>query len=155
MSRELKWEVNVNGETFAVECVTQKTGYDVYVDEELAIRVPRKLRNDDTDSEYDLPIGGKRCQFVVYGGVPDLCVDGILLSAERQLERQERRERRLKMLAGMALILVSTCGVFLWTAYQVAGEPMAGGYLSLIIFILLIGCGLLLLLSTLKKKKEY
>lgn len=155
MSRELKWNVKVGGEDFAVECVTQKTVYDVYVDGELAIRAPRKLKNDDTDSEYDLRIGGKRCQFVVYGGVPDLCVDGILLGAERQLEQQERRERWLKMLGGMALMAVSTCGVFMWSAYQIAGEPMAGGYLSLILFILLIGCGLWLLLSTLKKKKEY
>ena len=50
MSRELKWNVKVGGEDFAVECVTQKTVYDVYVDGELAIRAPRKLKNDDTDS---------------------------------------------------------------------------------------------------------
>ncbi len=155
MSKELKWEVNIDGAVYSVKCVTQKTVFDVYVDGELAIRAPRKLKNDDTDSEYDLRIGGKRCQFVVYDGVPDVAVDGILLGAERQMEKQERQNRWLKRLGGMALMVVSTYAVFLWNAYQLAGEPMIGGYVSLVMFILLIVCGLLLLLSTLKKKKEY
>lgn len=155
MSKELKWEVTVDGAVYSVKCVTQKTVFDVYVDGELAIRAPRKLKNDDTDSEYDLRIGGKRCQFVVYDGVPDVAVDGILLGAERQMEKQERQNRWLKRLGGMALMVVSTYAVFLWNAYQLAGEPMIGGYVSLVMFILLIVCGLLLLLSTLKKKKEY
>ena len=80
MANEHKWTVEIDDQTYQVECVTQTSLYDVYVDGELAIRVPRKLRNDDSDSEYDLKIGSKRCQLVIYDGSPDLCVDGILLS---------------------------------------------------------------------------
>ena len=60
MANELKWNVTVDGEDYTVECVTQKTLFEVYVDGEVSIRVPRKMKNDDTDSEYDLRIGGKR-----------------------------------------------------------------------------------------------
>lgn len=155
MSKQLKWKVTVDGEEYSVECVTQKTVYDVYVDGEMALQAPRKLRNDDTDSEYDLLIGGKCCQFVVYGGEPDVCVDGILLGAERQMQKQERNSRLLKMIGGMALILVNTYAVFLWTAFRLADDPIFGGYIAPILFAVLIGVGLWMLLSGLKRKKEY
>lgn len=154
MGKQLKWKVSVDGEDYSVECVTQRTVYDVYVDGELMLQVPRKLRNDDTDSEYDLRIGSKRCQFVVYGGEADLCMDGILLGAQRQLERQERNSRLLRMIGGMALILVNTYSIFLWTAYRLADDPIFGGYIAPILFSALIILGVWMLLSSRKKKKE-
>lgn len=155
MSKNAKWTLTVDGEGHVVECVIQKTVYDVYLDGELAIRAPRKLKNDDTDSEYDLRIGSKLCQFVVYGGEPDLCADGILLGAQRQLDKQERNSRLFKMLAGMVLVLVNTLTLFLWMGYRLADDPIFGGYTAPILFVLLIGAGLWMLLSGLKKKKEY
>lgn len=155
MENHLKWKVTVDGKSYAVECVTMKTLYEIYVDGELAIRAPRQMKNTSESSEYDLRIGGKRCQFVVYDGIPDLCVDGILMGAQRQLEHQERRNRWLKILGGMALILVNTYAVFTWTAFQIAGEPIFGGVIALVLFFVLIGCGVWMLLSALKRKKEY
>lgn len=155
MSKATKWTVCVDGEEYIVSCVTQKTVYDVYVDGEMAIQAPRKMRNDDTESEYDLRIGGKRCQFVVYGGEPDVCVDGILLGAERQMEKQERTNRLLKMIGGMALILINTYAIFLWAAYRMTDDPVFGGYVAPILFAALICVGLWMLLSGLRKRKSY
>lgn len=155
MEKQMKWKVTVDGEEYAVECVTMKTLYEVYVDGELAIKVPRKMKNDDSDSEYDLRIGRKRCQIVVYDGEPDLCVDGILLGAQRQLDRQERRNRWLKILGGITVVILCSYATFLWFIYEMAGEPIFGGVLSLAVILLFLGVGLWLLLSAIRKKKEY
>jgi len=155
MGKNLKWEIEIDGKDYLVHCVLQSSLFDVYVNEELAIRVPRKMKHDDSDSEYDLTVGGKRCQFVVYDGKPDLCVDGILIGAQRELDYLEQRSRRRRLFAGMGLIAASTYAIFLWFVYQMAGEPFFGGYVALILFFVLIIVGIGLLLSVLKKKKEY
>ena len=125
----------------------------MYVDDELAIRVPRKMKHDDSDSEYDLVIAGKTCQFVVYDGKPDLCVDGILIGAQRELDWLDRRSRRRRLFAGMGLIIACTYAIFLWFVYELAGTPFFGGYVALILFFALIVVGIGLLLSVLKKKE--
>ena len=152
MAKELKWEVEVEGQAYLVYCVPQTSLFDVYVNEELAIRVPRKMKHDDSDSEYDLKIGGKTCQFVIYGGKPDLCVDGILLGAQAELDFLDRRSRRRRLFAGIGLIAASTYATFLWLIYELAGQPFFGGYVALFLFIALVIVGIGLLLSVLKKK---
>ena len=154
MAKDLKWNVTIDGEEHLVSCVTQTSLYDVYVDDELAVRVPRKMKNDDSDSEYDLNVAGKRCQFVIYDGKPDLCVDGILIGAQDELDRLDRRSRRRRLFAGMGLILASTYAIFLWFVYQLAGTPFFGGYVALVLFFVLIIVGIGLLLSVLKRKNN-
>ena len=154
MAKELKWEVEIGCQKYLVHCVPQTSLFDVYVNEELAIRVPRKMKHDDSDSEYDLRIGGKLCQFVIYGGEPDLCVDGVLLGAQRELDYLDRRSRRRRFFAGAGLIAASTYAIFLWFIYELAGQPFFGGYVALILFFALIIAGIGLLLSVLKKKEE-
>lgn len=156
MEKQLKWKVTVDGEEYAVECVTLKTLFEVYIDGELAIKAPRKMKNDDTDSEYDLRIGGKWCQFVVYDGAPDLCVDGILLGAQQEMDHKDRRNRWLKVLGGIFCIITSSYATFLWFIYEIGGKPIFGGVVSLIFIQIFFFGGIALLLSALKrKKKEY
>lgn len=153
MAKDLKWNVIIDGTEHLVSCVLQTSLFDVYVDDELAIRVPRKMKHDDSDSEYDLVIAGKNCQFVVYDGKPDLCVDGILIGAQRELDWLDRRSRRRRLFAGMGLIIACTYAIFLWFVYELAGTPFFGGYVALILFFALIVVGIGLLLSVLKKKE--
>lgn len=156
MDNELKWDVTVDGEEYAVTCVTQKTLFEVYVDGEVMIRVPRKMKNDNTDSEYDLRIGGKRCQFVIYDGAPDLCVDGILLGVQREMDRKERRNRFLLILGGLFCIITSSYATFLWVIYEIGGDPIFGGVLSLIFIQFFFFGGIAMVIAALRrKKKEY
>ena len=155
MKNDLSWVTDIGGKEYSVRCVPQTSLFDVYVDDELVIRVPRKMKHDDSDSEYDLTIGGKVCQFVIYDGKPDLCVDGVLLGAQRELDYLEQRSRRRRMFAGMGLIAASTYAIFLWFVYELAGTPFFGGYVALILFFALIFVGVGLLLSVVKKKKDY
>lgn len=156
MEKELKWDVTVDGESYHVHCDTMKTLFDVYVDGELVMKVPRKMKHDDSDSEYDIRIGGKCCQFVVYDGEPDLCVDGILLGVQREMDYKERRNRWLKVLGGLLSLVSSSYATFLWVVFELAGKPIFGGVVSLIFIQIFFWGGVALIISAIRrKKKEY
>ena len=101
MKNEYKWNVTVEGEKYLVRCVPYKTVFDVYVDGDLVEHVGRD-DSDGLDTEYDIKIAGKKCQLTLYGGELDLCVDGVLLGAEREMKRREIRNRILLVLGGLA-----------------------------------------------------
>ena len=154
MEKKNQWQVTVGDKVYDVNCVTMKTLFEVYVDGELALKVPRKMRNDDSDSEYDIRIGGKCCQFVLYDGVPDLSVDGILLGEEDLMRRQEIRNRWLKVLGGMLCIISSSYATFLWFVFKAAGNPIFGGVVSLIFIQIFFFGGIALMLSAVRRKKK-
>ena len=154
MEKKNQWQVTVGDKVYDVNCVTMKTLFEVYVDGELALTVPRKMKNDDSDSEYDIRIGGKRCQFVLYDGVPDLSVDGILLGEEDLMRRQEIRNRWLKVLGGMLCIISSSYATFLWFVFKAAGNPIFGGVVSLIFIQIFFFGGIALMLSAVRRKKK-
>ena len=156
MEKRMQWEATIDGKSYDVKCVPMKSLFEIYVDEELKLKVPRKMRNDDSDSEYDIKIGGKRCQIVVYDGIPDLCVDGILLGEEDLMQRMEIRNRWLKVLGGMLSVLGSSYATFLWFVFKEAGNPIFGGVVSLIFIQIFFWGGIALMVSAVwKKKKPY
>ena len=154
MKKEYKWKVRVDGEDYSVRCVPFKTVFDVFVDDELAIRVPRR-NEEGTDMEEEIRIGSKVCRFVVYDGEPDLAVDGILQGVESDMRRKEIRNRILSVLGGILVVAMSSFAAFLWFVYRAIGEPIFGGYLTLV-FIAIFGLGgLLLAFFGLKPNKRY
>ena len=154
MKNEYKWNVTVEGEKHLVRCVPYKTVFDVYVDGDLVEHVGRD-DSDGLDSEYDIKIAGRKCQLTLYGGELDLCVDGVLLGAEREMKRREIRNRILLVLGGLAASMASTWAVLMWYIYETIGDPIFGGVTTLI-FLMLFGLGgLLLIFFGLKPKKRY
>ena len=149
------WEAEVDGVSHIIRCVPMKSLFEVYVDDELAIKAPRKLKSDNEDSEYDLRIGRKWCKFVVYDGAPDVAVDGILLGVEEEMARKELRSKLLRLFGGAFLVIVCAYATFLWYGYEVTGNPVFGGVFGLIgIQIFMVG-GIVMIVTALKKKKEY
>ena len=154
MKNEYKWNVTVEGEKHLVRCVPYKTVFDVYVDGDLVEHVGRD-DSDGLDTEYDIKIAGKKCQLTLYGGELDLCVDGVLLGAEREMKRREIRNRILLVIGGLAASLASSLAVFMWYIYETIGDPIFGGVTTLI-FLMLFGLGgLLMIFFGLKPKKRY
>lgn len=149
------WKIDLDDGRYVVECIPQKTLFDVYVDGELSIKVPRQMKNCDEDSEYDFKIGGKWCRFVVYDGEPDVAVDGILQGVEEDMRRKGLRNKLLLFFGGIAVTLVSSFAVFLWYAFKVSGEPIFGGYVSLVFILFFVVGGVAMVAASLKKKKEY
>ena len=154
MKNEYKWNVTVEGEKYLVRCVPYKTVFDVYVDGDLVEHVGRD-DSDGLDTEYDIKIAGKKCQLTLYGGELDLCVDGVLLGAEREMKRREIRNRILLVLGGLAASMASAWAVLMWYIYETIGDPIFGGVTTLI-FLMLFGLGgLLMIFFGLKPKKRY
>ena len=154
MKNEYTWNVTVEGEKYLVRCVPYKTVFDVYVDGDLVEHIGRD-DSDGLDTEYDIRIAGKKCQLTLYGGELDLCVDGVLQGAEREMKRKEWRGRILLVLGGLAASLASAWAVMMWYIYETIGDPMFGGITTLI-FIMLFGFGgLLMIFFGLKPKKSY
>ena len=154
MKNEYKWNVTVEGEKYLVRCVPYKTVFDVYVDGDLVEHVGRD-DSDGLDTEYDIKIAGKKCQLTLYGGELDLCVDGVLLGAEREMKRREIRNRILMVLGGLAASMASAWAVLMWYIYETIGDPIFGGVTTLI-FLMLFGLGgLLMIFFGLKPKKRY
>ena len=154
MKNEYKWNVTVEGEKYLVRCVPYKTVFDVYVDGDLVEHVGRD-DSDGLDTEYDIRIAGKKCQLTLYGGELDLCVDGVLLGAEREMKRREIRNRILMVLGGLAASMASAVAVFMWYIYETIGDPIFGGVTTLV-FLMLFGLGgLLMIFFGLKPKKRY
>ena len=154
MKNEYKWNVTVEGEKYLVRCVPYKTVFDVYVDGDLVEHIGRD-DSDGLDTEYDIKIAGKKCQLTLYGGELDLCVDGVLLGAEREMKRREIRNRILLVLGGLAASMASALAVFMWYIYETIGDPIFGGVTTLI-FLMLFGLGgLLMIFFGLKPKKRY
>lgn len=152
MKKDNTWLVTVGEDTHTVRCDVFKTVFDVYVDGELAARVSRSDA-DGSDSEYNIKVGGKTCQFVVYDGEPDLAVDGILLGAEEGQRRADLRNKWLKLVGGAVLLVICSYAVFMWIAFRAVGEPISGGILSLFGFLAGLAAGAGLLISALKKKE--
>ena len=154
MKNEYKWNVTVEGEKYLVRCVPYKTVFDVYVDGDLVEHIGRD-DSDGLDTEYDIRIAGKKCQLTLYGGELDLCVDGVLLGAEREMKRREIRNRILLVLGGLAASMASAWAVLMWYIYETIGDPIFGGVTTLI-FLMLFGLGgLLMIFFGLKPKKRY
>ena len=154
MKKKYEWKVTVDGETHIVHCEPYKTVFDVFVDGDLAIRMPRR-NEEGTDMEEDVRVGSKVCRFVVYDGAPDLAVDGVLVGAERELQRRDLRYRLLMVFGGLAAAVMSAFAAFLWFVFEAAGQPIFGGYVTLT-FIAIFGIGgLLMLFFGLKPKKRY
>ena len=154
MKKKLSWKVTVDGEAYTVRCVPYKTVFDVFVDDELAIRVPRR-NEEGTDMEEEIRVGSKTCRFVVYDGESDLAVDGVLQGGESELRAREIRNRILLVIGGILAAASSSFVAFLWFVFRAAGQPVFGGYLSLS-FIAMFGLGgLLMVFFGLKPNKRY
>ena len=152
--KEYIWNVSVDGEEYTVRCVPFKTVYDVYVDDELEARVPRK-KDDRCDFEENIKIGRKICQFVVYDGEPDFAVDGVLQGYEEMQRRKELRNRLLLFFGGIFVTLISSFAIFLWYGFSISDSPIFGGNLSLIFMLFFVIGGMVMVAASLKRKKTY
>ena len=92
MAKEFIWNIRVDGTKHEILAKDKGNGFDVFVDGEFRFLVRSDI---NLDIEEDLTVGSKRCRIVVYRGVPDLAVDGILMNAEAELIRQEKPNRTI------------------------------------------------------------
>ncbi len=144
MAKVNSWEVPINGTVYHITCEVRGHQYDFQLDGE---HLQRIQGSEEEMQERDVIIGGKRCQVVVYYGVPDVVVDGILMGVEAADRRAEKRRRVTSLLLGILLVCVGTFAVFSYAVMTLAGQSVTGGVFSAVFGLVFAGAGVWLLLS--------
>ena len=148
--KNLAWDVQVNGKYFLVQCVDKGNKYELFVDEAPLTTVWKKYEIRE-DIEQDIKIGGKVCQFVVYDGEPDICVDGVLLHAEEEYLYTLRKNRRYDILTGFLMTIVGILAILSFIVLKRGGEEIMGGWLALVMAVGFTIFGLVSLVMAFKK----
>ncbi len=149
MAKEHFWNIRVDNTRHEIVARDKGNGFDVYVDEEFRFTVRSDI---NLDIEEDLTVGSKRCRIVVYRGVPDLAVDGILMDAEAELRKLERRNRILTVLSGIVLVILGLFAMWMWIAMEISGQDFYFGAFGPIFAVLVSVVGVVLTIYGLRKK---
>lgn len=150
MAKDSIWSIRVEGTRHEILARDKGNSFDVYVDDEFRFNVRSDI---NLDIEEDLTVGSKRCRIVVYRGVPDLAVDGILVSAEEELLRAERRNRRMTMLGGVLLMAMGVVAIWAWTMIYASGETHFGGFMGPVFAAAAFGAGVWLVIRAMRKRE--
>lgn len=149
MARDHFWNIRVDGTRHEILARDKGNGFDIYVDDEFRFTVRSDI---NLDIEEDLTVGSKRCRIVVYRGVPDLAVDGILMDAEAQVLKDEKRNRMLTILSGILLVLLGLFAMWMWIAMEASGMDFYFGAFGPIFAVLVSLAGVALTVYGLRKK---
>lgn len=149
MAKEYFWNIRVDDTRHEILARDKGNGFDIYVDDEFRFTVRSDI---NLDIEEDLTVGSKRCRIVVYRGVPDLAVDGILLDAEAALLKEEKRNRRLTIAAGLLLVVLGLFAMWMYMVMTASGQNFYFGAFGPIFAVLVSIAGVMLTLYGLRKK---
>ena len=149
MAKDAIWNIKVNGIRHEILARDKGNSFDIYVDGEFRYNVRSDI---NLDIEEDLTVGSKRCRVVVYRGVPDLAVDGILMNVEADIRKADRRNRLLGVMAGCLMLLVSLVAVWAWTFIYASGEDHFGGIGGPIFAAAMFAAGVWLIIRSIRKK---
>lgn len=149
MAKDAIWNIRVDGTRHEILARDKGNSFDVYVDDEFRFNIRSDI---NLDVEEDLSVGSKRCRMVVYRGVPDLAVDGILMNAEAKLLKQEKRNRMLTIFAGIGLVLLGLFAMYMYMAMTASGVDFYFGFFGPIFAMLVSTAGVALTLYGIRKK---
>ena len=149
MARDAVWNIRVDGTRHEILARDRGNSFDIYVDDEFRFNVRSDI---NLDIEEDLTVGTKRCRIVVYRGVPDLAVDGILVNAEAKLLKEEQRSRRMTVMAGMLLMILGVVAIWAWTMIYASGETHFGGFMGPVFAAGAFGAGVWLIVRAMRKR---
>lgn len=149
MAKDGIWNIRVDGTRHEILARDKGNSFDIYVDDQFRFSVRSDI---NLDIEEDLTVGSKRCRIAVYRGEPDLVVDGILLNAEAKLLKEERRNRRFTLLAGVLLMVLGVGAIWAWTLIYLSGETHFGGFMGPVFAALAFGAGVWLTIRSTRKR---
>lgn len=151
MKNEFFWNIKVDGTRHEVSLTDRGNSFDVYVDDEFRFNVRSDI---NLDIEEDLTVGSKRCRVAVYRGVPDLIVDGILLNADAEIVRKEKRDKMLAIVGAVFMILLGMLAMGAWILLKIADDYIFGGIFAPFFAVLVSVAGVILLIYV-TRKREY
>ena len=150
MKNEFVWNIKVDGVRHEVYLTDRGNSFDVFVDDEFRFNVRSDI---NLDIEEDVTVGSKRCRVAVYRGVPDLIVDGILLNADAEIVRKEKRDKALAIVASVFMIFLGMFAMGAWILLKLGNQYYFGGVFAPIFAVLVSVCGIGLLIWVLRKRE--
>ena len=152
MAKIMEWDVPVEGTIYHITCQRRGNQYDFKMESEPLYRLHA---DPEQMCEQDVRIGGKRCQVVVYEGVPDVVVDGILMGVDAMEKKNAKRRKIVSILVGILFVCVGLFAAFTYTAMTVVGQPVVGGFMSVVFGAMFFVVGIILLVTARKKENKY
>ena len=152
MAKIMEWDVPVNGTIYHITCQRRENQYDFKLEGEPLYRLHA---DPEQMCEQDVRIGGKRCQVVVYEGVPDVVVDGILMGVDAMEKKNAKRRKIVSILVGVLFVCVGLFAAFTYTAMTIVGQPVVGGFMSVVFGAMFFVVGIILLVTARKKENKY
>lgn len=149
---EYRWHVKIDDEVYQVDCKVENNRYVIWVDEVELTKVYRKSFQDISDRiEEPLLLGGKLCTFVVMNGIPDLVVDGVMLSGQ---DYKEMKNKTDKATATMAIVqmVIAAVAIIAYIIMAVGGVDVSRWTFTLGFGIFLLISGFLQLRNVKKEK---
>ena len=152
MANIMEWDVPVEGSIYHITCQRRGNQYDFKLVGEPLYRLHA---DPEQMCEQDVRIGGKRCQVVVYEGVPDVVVDGILMGVDAMEKKNAKRRKIVSILVGVLFVCVGLFAAFTYTAMTIVGQPVVGGFMSVVFGAMFFVVGIILLVTARKKENKY
>lgn len=152
MKKDIKCKAAVGGTDYDIRVERTGKKYDLYVDGKHCSRL--FLADSGENQEIDVIIGGKVCQFVLYGDEPDLSVDGILQFAEWEYQKTRKFHRQTALWGGLMMILVGLLACYAWVGLTASGGGALGGWVSLVMSVGFTLIGIWLVLHS-RKREEF
>ena len=149
MAKDAIWNIRVDGTRHEILARDKGNSFDIYVDDEFRFNIRSDI---NLDVEEDLSVGSKRCRMVVYRGVPDLAVDGILMNAEAALVKKARRSRALTICCGVGLVLLGLFAMWMYMIMEETGTEFFFGGFGAFFALFVSTCGVLLTVYGIRKK---
>lgn len=152
MKKEVACRICIDGKQYQIAFRQNRTKFELYVDGKIAAHL--NLTPDEENQEKDIQLGGKICQFVLYGDRPDLVVDGIMKYEEYREYKTQCFHRNVLLGLGAAQMLVGTfCGIT-WAAMQATGMYSVGGDMGLVFSLAFTTSGVLEVLLGIRKSRK-
>lgn len=140
MAQEYVWNAEINGISYKVECVISNNRYILFVNDDNVATFYRKMFRNSVDKP--LQIGGQQCRFVVWNELPDLVVDGKLLTRNCDYQPTKRQRGKVSFMCGIGMTVIAVLAILAYVILTLAGEDMSQWRFTVIAAVLLLISGI-------------
>lgn len=123
MAKEYEWNAEIDGESYKIQCVISNNRYILYVNDDNVATFYRKMFRNSIDKP--LNIGTQQCRFVVWDEVPDLVVNGRLLTRDCDYQPTRNKRSKVFLIGGIAMTVIGALAILAYLVLLIGGEDVS------------------------------
>lgn len=140
MAKEYEWNTQINGESYKIQCMISNNRYILFVNDDNVATFYRKMFRNSVDKP--LTIGGQQCRFVVWDEVPDLVVDGKLLTRDCDYQPTRQKRGKVSLICGIVMAVIGVLAILAYLILLAGGEDVSQWRFTVIAAVLLLISGI-------------